>query len=246
MKKRTTAFFIASMMTMTAISPLMVFAEETVYALGDVDMDGVVTGHDTAMISRYLSDETYTFTEQQLLLADVNADGTVDQTDADTLYNDMQVYHIGDVDMSGNGKPDISLISDASLIVDYSVKPDEEWNQVQINLADADLDGNITISDAAAALRIAARYSAELPIFDKSGKYYFDLDFYTVGDVNMDDAITIEDATDILTVYAGKAASILTEGYLHLLSDIDSNGKISISDAAAVLTKYAEAAAGLN
>ena len=76
-------------------------AEEITYALGDVDMDGVVTGHDTAMVSRYVLDDTYTLTEEQLKLADVNEDGTVDQADADKLYTEMQVYPLGDVDMNG-------------------------------------------------------------------------------------------------------------------------------------------------
>lgn len=45
---------------------------------GDIDQDGVITGHDTAMISRYLADDAYTLTEEQLKLADINGDGTVD------------------------------------------------------------------------------------------------------------------------------------------------------------------------
>ncbi len=32
-------------------------AAETSFAAGDVDMDGIVTGHDTAMVSRYLVTE---------------------------------------------------------------------------------------------------------------------------------------------------------------------------------------------
>ena len=46
---------------------------------GDIDQDGVITGHDTAMISRYLADDAYTLTEEQLKLADINGDGIVKQ-----------------------------------------------------------------------------------------------------------------------------------------------------------------------
>ena len=77
------------------------YNEKQIYVLGDVDMDGVVTGHDTAMVSRYVLDDTYTLTEEQLKLADVNEDGVVDQADADKLYTEMQVYSLGDIDMSG-------------------------------------------------------------------------------------------------------------------------------------------------
>ena len=61
---------------------------------GDIDQDGVITGHDTAMISRYLADDAYTLTEEQLKLADINGDGTVDQTDADLLHA-KEVYPLG-------------------------------------------------------------------------------------------------------------------------------------------------------
>ena len=43
-------------------------------------MDGVVTGHDTAMVSRYVLGYI-TLKEEQLKLADVNEDGVVDLTD---------------------------------------------------------------------------------------------------------------------------------------------------------------------
>ena len=36
------------------ISAMSASAAEGAYALGDVDMDGVITGHDAAMVSRYL------------------------------------------------------------------------------------------------------------------------------------------------------------------------------------------------
>ena len=42
----------AAVLTLSALPVCGVNAEEATYALGDVDMDGVVTGHDTAMVSR--------------------------------------------------------------------------------------------------------------------------------------------------------------------------------------------------
>ena len=72
----------AATLALASLPVLGVNAEETTYALGDVDMDGVVTGHDTAMVSRYVLDDTYTLTEEQLKLADVNEDGVLDVSDA--------------------------------------------------------------------------------------------------------------------------------------------------------------------
>ena len=91
----------AAVLTLSALPVCGVNAEEATYALGDVDMDGVVTGHDTAMVSRYVLDDTYTLTDEQLKLADVNEDGVVDQADADKLHHEMQVYELGDVDLNG-------------------------------------------------------------------------------------------------------------------------------------------------
>ena len=83
--KKTLCACMAAVLALASLPVLGVSAEETTYALGDVDMDGVVTGHDTAMVSRYVLDDTYTLTEEQLKLADVNEDGVVDQADADKI-----------------------------------------------------------------------------------------------------------------------------------------------------------------
>ena len=44
----------AAVLALASLPVLGASAEETTYALGDVGMDGVVTGHDTAMVSRYV------------------------------------------------------------------------------------------------------------------------------------------------------------------------------------------------
>ena len=58
---------------------------EGAYAPGDVDMDGVITGHDAAVVSRYLHVDNTLLNADQLALADVNGDGVVDQADADWI-----------------------------------------------------------------------------------------------------------------------------------------------------------------
>ena len=106
----------AAVLTLSALPVCGVNAEEATYALGDVDMDCVVTCHDTAMVSRYVLDDTYTLTDEQLKLADVNEDGVVDQADADKLHHEMQVYELGDVDLNGyfkDGPDDMIRIEQA-------------------------------------------------------------------------------------------------------------------------------------
>ena len=135
------------------------YNEKQIYVLGDVDMDGVVTGHDTAMVSRYVLDNTYTLTEEQLKLADVNEDGVVDQADADKLYTEMQVYSLGDIDMSG-----MAEVGDTSDILVYYAKvsagQNVELTAVQKNLADVDLNGIVDITDACYNLAGYARTAA--------------------------------------------------------------------------------------
>ena len=144
------------------------------YALGDVDMDGVVTGHDTAMVSRYVLDDTYTLTEEQLKLADVNEDGVVDQADADKLYTEMQVYPLGDIDMSG-----MAEVGDTSDILVYYAKvsagQNVELTAVQKNLADVDLNGTVDITDACYNLAGYARAAAGQKAYnrDNEKQYYY-------------------------------------------------------------------------
>ncbi|MBQ8687571.1 MAG: dockerin type I repeat-containing protein [Ruminococcus sp.] len=155
----------------------MVSADAAAFAMGDIDMDGVITGHDTAMLSRSILDDSYTLTDEQLKLADYNEDGTVDQADADSLY-EAQIYHLGDVDLSGDGTPDSLRLNDGSEIVSYVTKsaagiaPD--WNQTQVNLGDLDLDGAITLIDANYALKQYAFMSAGFrDVFDSAEPAYY-------------------------------------------------------------------------
>ena len=150
------------------------YNEKQIYVLGDVDMDGVVTGHDTAMVSRYVLDDTYTLTEKQLKLADVNEDGVVDQADADKLYTEMQVYPLGDIDMSG-----MAEVGDTSDILVYYAKvsagQNVELTAVQKNLADVDLNGIVDITDACYNLAGYARAAAGQKAYnrDNEKQYYY-------------------------------------------------------------------------
>ncbi len=186
MKRRKEIFaLIAGVMALTSLPISGAAADEV--ALGDVDMDGVITGHDTAMVSRYVLDDAYTLTEEQLKLADVNEDGVVDQADADKLYNEMQVYALGDADMETvvyQNKDervcaDESTVSigDAVYVLTYYAKQSagvepEALTEVQFNLADVDLDGEVGLEDACTILSMYARRAAGLEEFGAAGKYF--------------------------------------------------------------------------
>lgn len=173
--KKTLSVCMAAVLALASLPVLGVSAAETTYALGDVDMDGVVTGHDTAMVSRYVLDDTYSLTDEQLQLADVNEDGVVDQADADKLYHEMQVYRLGDTDMDGR-----AVLMDAENIIIYSAKiaagTETDWTSVQMNLADANLDGKVDNYDACYILYGYVRQAAgQNAIYNEenASQYYY-------------------------------------------------------------------------
>ena len=97
--KKALAFLTASVMALGSLPFLSVGAES--FAPGDVDMDGVITGHDAALVSRHLIHGDNNLSEEQLKLADYNGDGVVDQTDADAIHEN-EVWKLGDVDMDND------------------------------------------------------------------------------------------------------------------------------------------------
>lgn len=78
-KGKVVSIVTAGIMALAALPALPAGAAEEIYCLGDVDMDHVITGHDAAMVTRYLNVDPHLLTEEQLMLADVNEDGVVDQ-----------------------------------------------------------------------------------------------------------------------------------------------------------------------
>ena len=93
---------LAGVMALAALpASAMSASAEGAYALGDVDMDGFITGHDAAMVTHALYVDNNALNDEQLKLADVNGDGTVDQSDADWIHEN-QVYELG---QSGKESP---------------------------------------------------------------------------------------------------------------------------------------------
>lgn len=108
-KRKVFSFLTAAVMAMAAL-PMSAVSAEGEFALGDVDMDGIITGHDSAMVSRMLNVDPDMLTEEQAKLADVNADGVVDQIDLEWIHEN-EVYGIHDMYKTGGS---ISLGADAA------------------------------------------------------------------------------------------------------------------------------------
>ena len=69
---------------------------EGAYAPGDVDMDGFVTAHDAAVVSRALYVDETALNDEQKQLADVNGDGVVapDVTRTDAEATAVELDHV--------------------------------------------------------------------------------------------------------------------------------------------------------
>ena len=212
-------------------------AEGTTFAMGDVDMDGIITGHDTAMVSRYLVDGDITLTEEQLKLADVDGDGEVTQADADKLYNEMQEYELYDMDMDGS-----VLLKDTypilKMLALQRIDPEIDFGGKGIR-ADVDCNGVIEIYDVYIIIGSYARTTASLPRFE-DGKYY--------------DIMTAEEEQEYLYDVQVYYPEIKTLNDLYEMQvkdnwknymDINGDSELTVSDATTVLQMYAENAAGV-
>ena len=140
--KKTLCACMAAVLALASLPVLGASAEETTYALGDVDMDGVVTNDDATMISRYVLGYI-TLKEEQLKLADVNEDGVVDLTDVTKLYNEKQIYVLGDVDMDG-----VVTGHDTAMVSRYVLDDTYTLTEEQLKLADVNEDGVVDQADA--------------------------------------------------------------------------------------------------
>ena len=149
-KNKLFALLMSGLITVSAMPVVSVSAEE--YALGDIDMDGVITEHDAAILYRILDEETgviepgYRYSndasketaeplsEEQKVLADMNDDGVIDYTDADIILEKSE-YKLGDVNMDGEISVEdagLALYEYAYIAAGFSGK---NLTKVQENLA---------------------------------------------------------------------------------------------------------------
>lgn len=112
--KKMLGFFTAAIMAAAALPVVSVGAVDAALP-GDVDQDGVITGHDSAMVSHALYEDPSTLTAEQKALADYNGDGVVDETDLEAIHAN-EVFSIGDIGMIGGVTSDIQAAYRAILL----------------------------------------------------------------------------------------------------------------------------------
>lgn len=229
--KKTMAFITALVITALSVPVSMANAEG--YAQGDVDMDGMITGRDAAIVSQY--DDgilKLELTEEQLLLADMNGDGIVDSADAALIF-EQQEYELCDINMDG-----CTDMSDATKILRMyfckMIDPDLDFG-LQYLLSDIDCDGDVDTYDMHSAGEGFARIGANIEHFEEEGKYYI--------------IITDEDEQQILAddlgiMFGFYEATTLEELYKVKNEwcgwfDVNSDEEVSVSDATSVLGIYA-------
>ena len=185
--KKALAFLTASIMALGSLPFLSVGAEDA-FAPGDVDMDGVITGHDTALVSRHLAYGDNNLSEEQLKLADYNGNGVVDQADVEAIHEN-EVWKLGDVDMNGR----LNLDDAMAILQEYSyavagrivgnLPPENAFTDVQKNLADVGgihatpaeptMDQAIICQKVYTMEAAGYRYAEIYPVVDGQPCYFF-------------------------------------------------------------------------
>ena len=176
-------------MTASMAAALPVSAAEV---KGDVDGDGYVTGHDAAVVSRYLHEGDVELTEAQLAIADVDGNGKVEQADADWMQENRE-YALGDSWLTGKKAGVDGCVWDYSLCAAYDalvsssieivfngeVPTKYQYTQTPLmqSLLDITADGKVTILDAYLFLLTDSLYAVGRDGWDtayQNGRYYID------------------------------------------------------------------------
>ncbi|MGN0592589.1 MAG: dockerin type I domain-containing protein [Ruminococcus sp.] len=232
--KKEMAFLTALVMTALSV-PMASVSAVSAYVQGDVDKDGLITGRDAAMVSMY-ADGLLTLTEEQMSLADVNADGTADAADAALIYENQQ-YKLGDVNMDGT----LELTDGFKIIWMYYVGMIDAdiIDRAQYLLADVDCDGDVDLYDAYCVFEDYSDHAVGSPIFE-TGKYYTQIT------AEEEQAIIAQDPGIMFNMYKASTLEELFDARRAWLSflDVDADEEVTIDDAITVLGIYATSASG--
>lgn len=226
----------------TAITP---GNSSVTYTLGDVDKDGVITGHDAAMVSRYFTESDYSLTAEQLSLADMDGDGSVTQADADMIYN-ARVCDLGDMNKNSQLELEDGVKILQMCYMKHVLDPDMDFGSKEI-MADIDCNGTMDFVDAVTNMTMYARLNAFLNKFN-DGTYCYVmteeekqewLDSYR----EPYEARGIADEFDFTSI--NSFCISMEKRALSKHMDVDKDDELTVSDATAVLTAYANQAAGV-
>ncbi len=239
----------ALLSSITMLSALGVSANAEGYSIGDVDMDGVITAHDAAVISRYFNAGDIEFSDEQISLADYNSDGSVDEADAQDIIESADSI-LGDMD--GNGKLEMmDFAAVLKLCAGYITEPAAPE---QIAKADVDADGLITINDYALLSQFCTVTDASHTVDFKGSYFHWNADNMLIatriplkpcvifpedakqmnffGDVNGDGCLNELDA-EYITNYL--AAGTFPDGIHIAEADINIDGVIDQNDIDVIL-----------
>lgn len=258
-KRKVLSFLTAAVLAVGAVpfSVIHAVAADETYVQGDVDMDGYITGHDAAMVSRYLNVDPELLSDQQKALADMNGDGVVDQSDADAIFA-QKVCGLGVTFQKGERKnpnvTDVYMVRyysytsnyrDYKVVADHSLEKDDiddiinqlESQQVislrDFNLMDVNADGVVDEDDVEALICAISRAGAQVkPIYPAEDRYDMNLVAYfdvEPGDLDMDGYVTGHDAA-MATRFLYVDPTLLTKDR-QILGDMNGDGVFDQADA---------------
>lgn len=222
-KRKVFSCLTAAVMAMAALPMSAVSAEEE-FALGDVDMDGIITGHDSAMVSRMLNIDSDMLTEEQMKLADVNADGTVDQTDLEWIHEN-EVYEIHDLYKTGGS---ISIGCDAAYMALCYYARKSVGDPIEVVKEDAPKSHP----------ELANGFVSYVPEEDR--EFYISQGYA----IFLKDEIDKEEDPDLWNMtHFNKDTDFISELNYNLI-DCDGDGEVDADDAYAALVSYARTQVG--
>lgn len=138
------------------------------YAQGDVDMDGILTAHDAAIVSRYADGVLeISLSDEQLSLADINGDGEITADDA-ALIAEKQEYIYGQV-TDDYGLSEVRVIENVARLKLFN---NDIFLGAEEIRADVDCNGIVDFDDVAMMMDSYSRKAAGLSLFEE-GKYYY-------------------------------------------------------------------------
>ncbi|MGN1402762.1 MAG: dockerin type I repeat-containing protein [Ruminococcus sp.] len=220
---------VAAAMLAGSLSALPVSAADDIL-MGDIDNDGYLTGHDTAMLSRHLLDDTYTLTENQLSRADITGDGLIDEADV-TWIQVNEEYALGDYEQDGSVTPDDAYY----IIVHCRTQTIDEMTPLQFNLADVDANGYISFLDVLGVMEMYTDYFVGGNAF--CGEpfcyyYHFDNDSsgYVLGDMDGDKFVTDHDALMAAKASTTTPPEDAMAWQNYMMGDVNGDGVIDQTD----------------
>jgi len=217
---------------------------DTVYLLGDVNLDNTINGEDVDLLESYIAD-TDTLTEQQLLVADVTEDGEVGSLDVlrlgkylnqrtdELLKIGKQIedtnYYYGDANHSGTIEAyDASTMEsfiDHIRSVEENTNESFDYSKYPVQRLTMDITGEGKVSED--DLEILSEYLSSFYIYASIGNELSTTQHYIYGDIYIDGVINSKDSI-LLEQYLSQENTL--DEKQQKLADLDADGDIDEED----------------